>query len=166
MSSPYRLILNIRERNQGFTLLELIVTIIFIGILAVLSYPVYTKQAGKARESEVKFIIGTINRGQQAYHWEKGVFAQGADDTASLVLLNTSVSSAYITSLNIVANPNNATVAPNNLNFADFQIKGYSGGMFAGAGNYSQVICQAPEVSLNTPPPVAPNDCVTGIIIE
>ena len=77
-----------------------------------------------------------------------------------------SLSSQYISNLNIVAGVNSATIAPDNVNFDQYQTRPYAGGMFAGAGNYSQVICQAADVAQNMLPPPAANDCGLGVIIE
>ena len=166
MKATCCLILFQRKQAKGFTLLELLITMIIVGILSALAYPNFTKQVGKARESEIKFSVGTVNRAQQAYHWEKKQFAQGADDAKSLELLNVSLPSKYISNFNIVGNANNATIAPDNANFDNYQIKAYAGGMFAAAGNYSQVICQSESVAENIPPPVSSSDCGLGVIID
>ena len=132
---------------------------IFVGLLAALAYPNFVKQSGKARESEVKFVIGSVNRAQQAYHWEKKQFAQGTTDAQSLILLNLTVRSNYYGSLNIVGDTDESTVSPDNLNWDSFQLRAYSGGMFAGAGNYSQIMCRSLAVAENMPPPSSPTDC-------
>jgi prepilin-type N-terminal cleavage/methylation domain-containing protein len=159
MPSAHLLHQSIRQSSQGFTLLELMITMLFISLLAVLAYPNFIRQTGKARESEVKFAVGSVNRAQQAYHWEKNQFAQGATDADSLVLLNLSLASNYYGALNIVANAGDATIAPDNLDWDDFQIRPYAGGMFTSAGNYSQIMCRSLDVSENMPPPTSPTNC-------
>jgi len=64
-----------QNRNAGFTLIELLVVIIIIGILSAIALPTFLNQTSKARESEAKSTLGTMNRGQQVYRVENGKFA-------------------------------------------------------------------------------------------
>jgi prepilin-type N-terminal cleavage/methylation domain-containing protein len=63
------------QSNQGFTLIELLVVIIIVGVLAAIALPSFLNQIGKARGSEAKSNLGTINRSQQAYRLEQNQFA-------------------------------------------------------------------------------------------
>ena len=60
---------------QGFTLLELLITVIIIGILAAMGIPSLLAQVARAREAEAITTIGTLNRAQVAYRYEYGTFA-------------------------------------------------------------------------------------------
>jgi type IV pilus assembly protein PilA len=64
-----------KKGNEGFTLIELLVVIIIVGVLAAIALPSFLNQIGKARGSEAKSSLGTINRSQQAYRLENNVFA-------------------------------------------------------------------------------------------
>lgn len=64
-----------KRENEGFTLIELLVVIIIIGILAAIALPNFLNQANRARESEAKTQLGSINRAQQAFRLENGSFA-------------------------------------------------------------------------------------------
>ena len=68
-------ILNKKNGEKGFTLIELLVVIIIIGILAAIALPSFLNQASKARQSEAKTYVGSMNRSQQAYYLEKQQFA-------------------------------------------------------------------------------------------
>ena len=61
--------------NKGFTLLELIVVIIILGILATLGFTQYGKTIEKSRSAEAKAILGTIRTAQVGYNLEYGTYA-------------------------------------------------------------------------------------------
>lgn len=63
-----------KQNNEGFTLIELLVVIIIIGVLAAIALPSFLNQANKAKQSEAKQYVGSMNRSQQAYYLEKGEF--------------------------------------------------------------------------------------------
>ena len=66
--------------NQGFTLIEVLVVIIIIGIIFTLALPVYLSQAGKARQAGAQILIGKVNRSQQVYRIVNGTFATNYSD--------------------------------------------------------------------------------------
>ncbi|MEH2420605.1 MAG: type IV pilin-like G/H family protein [Nostoc sp.] len=68
-----------KNENEGFTLIELLVVIIIIGILSAIALPSFLNQANKAKQSEAKTYIGSMNRAQQAFYLEKNSFASQAD---------------------------------------------------------------------------------------
>lgn len=66
-----------KKDDQGFTLIELLVVIIIIGILSAIALPSFLSQAKKAKQSESKTYVGSINRGQQAFYTENDGFKNG-----------------------------------------------------------------------------------------
>jgi len=67
--------------RKGFTLLELIVVIIIIGVLASLAVPQYFKVAERARAAEGVGLLSLLRGSQIRYKAEKNVYAT---DVASL----------------------------------------------------------------------------------
>lgn len=56
--------------RKAFTLLELIIVVIIIGILASLALPQYAKVAERARSAEAKHILGMLRTAQIEYYTE------------------------------------------------------------------------------------------------
>lgn len=64
-----------QEASDGFTLLELLVTIIILGILSAIALPSMLGQSLKAQQAVAQSYIGSVNRAQQVYRLEFPVFA-------------------------------------------------------------------------------------------
>ena len=67
------------NKNQGFTVLELLVVIVIIGVLTAIFMPNFLGCANKAKQSEARTYVGSMNRGQQAYFIEKDAFANSIE---------------------------------------------------------------------------------------
>ncbi|MBM3244216.1 MAG: prepilin-type N-terminal cleavage/methylation domain-containing protein [Candidatus Omnitrophica bacterium] len=60
--------------RRGFTLLELIIVIIIIGVLATLGFTQYTKMVEKGRAGEARALLGTLRTAERAYSLEYGAY--------------------------------------------------------------------------------------------
>ena len=60
------------ESRKGFTLIELMVVILIVGILASVAIPMLRGRINAAKWSEGKAMIGSIATSIRAYHAEKG----------------------------------------------------------------------------------------------
>jgi type IV pilus assembly protein PilA len=134
--------------QEGFTLIELLVVIVIIGTLSAIALPSYLNQAGKARSSEAKYGLGTINRAQQAYRLERNSFSTvlngGLDVQITGKFYSYTVGSASATSASALA----ATV-PTELRPASSLVN-QTGDVF------SQIICESTTTTAAASTAVAP----------
>lgn len=132
----------IKGRQQGFTLLELLIVIIIIGILSAVSLPAFLRQIGKARETEMKNTVGAINRTQQAYHFEKEAFAANLVELGVTIQFGDYLDGAGVTS----PSSDLVYVLPSNTDAIDDRVRLYGGGVKYVGGSYTTVSCQTKEV--------------------
>lgn len=152
-----------KYQYTGFTLIELLVVIIIIGILSAIALPSFLNQAAKARASEARVNIGSLNRAQQTYYLENQQFA--LDDSISTAIEKLSIgikdnTTNYIYSIATTA-PTSKVISKATAKNND--LKGYAGGVFSSAGLTNSILCEAD--ALGTTPvnePTSTADCGSG----
>lgn len=134
-----------QRQDKGFTLIELLVVIVIIGILSAIALPSFLNQANKARQTEAKTYVGSINRGQQAYFVEYGRFG---DRTEVEAAISDTQNYAYAVSTLPVAAFVTATAQKANL-------KSYAGLVAAQNNDLPAIVCETTQTSQTPPNPTA-----------
>ena len=134
------------NNEKGFTLIELLVVVIIIGVLAAVALPNLLSQVGKARESEAKTGVGSINRAQQTYHFERQQFANGVTVTAASNPLGVVLSPDYYSFTVSASGGSSATVSATDAAAASNGTRNYAGGIGFSAGAYDSALCQSNDV--------------------
>jgi len=91
---------------KGFTLIELMVVIIIIGVLASISVPIYKQYVNKARAAEGQALCGAVASAEKVYFAEHNAFLAVAGGGGAADVLNVvATQNTYYTSYD-------ATLAP------------------------------------------------------
>jgi len=64
-----------KNANEGFTLVELLVVVVIIGILAAIALPSFLSQTAKAKQAEARTYLGSWAKAQKAFRTDNSQFA-------------------------------------------------------------------------------------------
>lgn len=80
-----------RIRAKGFTLIEIVVVVIVIGILATISFAQYTKAIERTRDEEAKAAIKVIVFAQKNYYMKHGGYYSPSGTASDVNIINTNL---------------------------------------------------------------------------
>lgn len=137
-----------KREDKGFTLIELLVVIVIIGILSAIALPSFLNQANKARQTEAKTYVGSINRGQQAYYVEYARFGAQTEVEASVPDTQNYV---YAVDPGTYTGTEPDTTITGTAQKAN--LKSYAGFVLATANDLPGIVCETTAVSTTPPDP-------------
>jgi prepilin-type N-terminal cleavage/methylation domain-containing protein len=73
-----------RRRQQGFTLVEMIIVVVIIGVLAAIAIPAFRKYMDSGRTAEAMAMLGEIRNREEAYRAEFGSYLSTATNETTV----------------------------------------------------------------------------------
>ena len=97
------------KRAKGFTLVELVIVIVIVGILSIVAVPIYRGYTRKAVATEGKSLLGTIQTAEKVYFAEFASFKTTAKTAFDVALDVDARPNKYFTGFTISGNANGFT---------------------------------------------------------
>jgi type IV pilus assembly protein PilA len=161
--------INKRNSNAGFTLIELLVVTLIMGVLATISLPNLLNQVEKARLAEAKNNLGAINRAQQAYMFENGIFANSLDEISWDLTVGNYNGSSYETKYfvySVTGTPDGQSVFHHAAPQSDqtSNLRGVASAVFRQNMAFTSVICEGDALGVQ-PEIVDSTTCNNGKLV-
>ncbi len=67
-----------RLSHRGFTLIELMIAVVVIGLLSAVAYPSYQQQVAKGRRTDAKQSLLELSQRMERYYTERGTYVGAA----------------------------------------------------------------------------------------
>ena len=77
--------MKVREGADGFTLIEMMIVVVIIGILAMIALPQFTSVKGNAYDASAKSDLRNAMTAQEAYYSDNQAYASDLADLADFV---------------------------------------------------------------------------------
>jgi len=74
------MLLKLRKKTKGFTLIELMIVVAIIGILAAIAIPNFLRYQAKSKQAEAKTNLGAIFTSEVSYKSEHDTYTDSLDD--------------------------------------------------------------------------------------
>jgi type IV pilus assembly protein PilA len=144
----------VKSSKEGFTLVELLVVVIVIGILSAISLPAYLSLTASAKQSEAKQNIASIMNAQHIWIDEHkiGVYPTSFDELAIGVVRGSGLTDSTSSSVYEYTISNSNSTAEHQMNTGanpkDISLKTYTGGIRsfvndAGKSTWYSLACQS-----------------------
>jgi type IV pilus assembly protein PilE len=81
----------LRPCNAGFTLIELMIAVVIIGVIAAIAFPSYQSSVRKGRRAEAFAALAAIQQAQERWRSSHALYGETADFPANLLTSSNSL---------------------------------------------------------------------------